>query len=80
MLLGKLGGPITVDTLNRMLRPLKKLFPSKNLNAKTIRQSVIVNWINEERIPIEEVQLLSGINGCLQFKGIRKKTKRIRWR
>jgi len=44
-----------------VIRPLQSLFPSKNLNPQTIRQSVITNWLNEKNIPLEDVQLLSGL-------------------
>lgn len=60
LFLGKLGSNFGVDTLNRMLRPLQALFPIKNLNATSIRKSVIANWLNVEKIPLEDVQLLSG--------------------
>jgi hypothetical protein len=39
---------------------MKSLFPHKNLNPQTIRKSVITNWLNEQKIPLEDVQLLSG--------------------
>jgi len=54
------GVPVTVDSINRMLRPLQGLFPDKNLNAKTIRQSVISNWLNKRKLPLGDVQLMSG--------------------
>lgn len=60
MFMSKLNQPITVDTINRMLRPLNKTVALKNVNAQTIRQSVISNWINEDNMAIEDVQLLSG--------------------
>lgn len=60
LFIGKLGEPIKVDTLNRILRPLKKKFPRRNLNAQTIRQSVITNWLNADNIAVDDVQLLSG--------------------
>jgi len=60
LFLGKLGNPFTVDTLNRMLIQLQSFFPIKNLNARMIRKSVIANWLNVEKIPLEDVQLLSG--------------------
>ena len=56
----KLGENMSVDTLNRMLRPLQGLYNDKNLNASTIRQSVILNWINHFDYPLEDVQLLAG--------------------
>jgi len=43
-----------------MLHPMKALFPNKKLNPQTIRQSVIANWLNVDKIPLEDVQLLSG--------------------
>jgi len=60
LFIGKLSTEITVDTLNKMLRPLKKLYKNRNLNANTIRKLVITNWINTQNISIEDVQLLAG--------------------
>jgi len=60
LFLGKLGTAFKVDTLNRMLIQFQSLFPTKNLNARTIRQSVIANWLNEHKTPLEDVQLLAG--------------------
>ena len=60
LFIGKLGQPLTIDGLNRMIRPLHHLFLHKNLNPQTIRQSVISNWLNTDNIPLEDVQLLSG--------------------
>lgn len=59
-LVGKLGTPITVDDINYMVSTFKPLFPDRNLNPRTIRQSVISNWLNEKRLPLEQVQLLAG--------------------
>ncbi|MCJ8288368.1 MAG: tyrosine-type recombinase/integrase [Crocinitomicaceae bacterium] len=56
----KLGENMSVDALNRMLRPMQGLYNDKNLNASTIRQSVILNWINHYKYPMEDVQLLAG--------------------
>ena len=56
----KLGKNMSVDALNRMLRPMQGLYNDKNLNASTIRQSVILNWINHYKYPMEDVQLLAG--------------------
>jgi integrase/recombinase XerD len=58
--IGKLGKPITVDSVHAMIEPLKPLFPDKNLNPKTIRMSVICNWLNEQKLPLEHVQELAG--------------------
>lgn len=56
----KMGNRITVDDIKRMLRSLKGLFPDRNVNSETIRQSVISNWLNERKIPLEQAQLMSG--------------------
>jgi site-specific recombinase XerD len=60
LILNKLGSPIQVDDINYLIETFKPLFPDRNLNAMTIRQSVIANWLNEKRIPLEQVQLLAG--------------------
>jgi len=39
---------------------MKGLFPDRNLTAKTIRDSVISNLLNERRISLEQVQLFAG--------------------
>jgi integrase/recombinase XerD len=59
-LLNKLGRRTTVDDINYYVSTFKGLFPDRNLNAGTIRQSVISNWLNEKKISLEDVQLLSG--------------------
>lgn len=58
--LGKLGTPITVDDINYLVETFKPLFTDRNLNAKTIRQSVIAGWLNQKNIPLEQAQLLAG--------------------
>lgn len=60
LLLGKLGKPILVDSIHAITEPLKALFPDRNLNPRTIRMSVICNWLNEKKIPLERVQELAG--------------------
>lgn len=60
LLIGKLGTPITVDDVTYIVSTFKPLFPDRNLNPKTIRQSVIANWLNEKGLPVEQVQLLAG--------------------
>ena len=56
----KLGGSLTTEAVQSIIKPLKGLFLDKNLSSLTIRQSVISNWINEQKIPIEDVQLMAG--------------------
>jgi integrase/recombinase XerD len=60
LLLGKLGKPLQVDSIHAIIEPLKALFPDRNLNPRTIRMSVICNWLNENKIPLERVQELAG--------------------
>lgn len=60
LIISKLGKSITVDSVHAMIQPLKALFPDKNLNPKTIRMSVICNWLNEQKLALEQVQALAG--------------------
>ena len=60
LLVNKLGNPMTVDDLQYLVSTFKCLFPTRNLNPKTIRQSVIANWLNEKKFPLEQVQLMAG--------------------
>ncbi|WP_347053590.1 tyrosine-type recombinase/integrase [Flavobacterium olei] len=60
LIITKLGKPITVNSIHAMIEPLKPLFPDKNLNPKTIRMSVISNWLNEKKLSLEKVQELAG--------------------
>jgi len=60
LLIGKLGTPLKIDDINYLISTFKPLFPDRNLNPKTIRQSVIANWLNEKNIPLEQAQLLAG--------------------
>jgi integrase/recombinase XerD len=39
---------------------LKCRFPDRNLNCVTIRESVIANFLNERKLPLEQVQLFAG--------------------
>lgn len=54
------GMPITKDDAQYLVRTFRPLFPDRNLNCETIRQSVISNWLNEKRFPLEQVQLMAG--------------------
>ncbi|OGU78710.1 MAG: hypothetical protein A2W11_02785 [Ignavibacteria bacterium RBG_16_35_7] len=60
LLLGKTGNPVSCDSLNYLVSTAKSLFPSKDLTAVSIRQSVIAYWMNELEIPLEQVQLMAG--------------------
>ena len=59
-ILGKLGNRITVDDVHYITSTFKPLFPDRKLSPLTIRQSVIANWLNEKKIPLEQVQLMAG--------------------
>ncbi len=50
----------TVDGIHSMIEPLKHLYPERNLNPTTIRQSVIANKLNVSKESIEDVQLFAG--------------------
>jgi site-specific recombinase XerD len=59
-ILGKLGNRISVEDISYLVSTYKGLFPDRDLNPGTIRQSVIANWLNEKKLPLEQVQLMSG--------------------
>ena len=52
--------PVTIDDISDLTKTCKYLFPDRNLNPITIRQSVISNWLNEKKLPLEQVQLMAG--------------------
>lgn len=60
LILNKLGHPISVDGINAMIEPLAVLYPDRPLNPRSIRMSVISNWLNEKKISLEDVQELAG--------------------
>lgn len=60
LIITKLGKPIAVNSIHAMIEPLKPLFPDKKLNPQTIRMSVICNWLNEQKLALEQVQALAG--------------------
>lgn len=57
--LNKSGFPESIDSLHHLVSRLRNKFPGRKLNPKTIRQSVIVNWIRSG-IDIVEVQIMAG--------------------
>ena len=59
-ILGKLGKRITVDDVHYIVSTAKGLFPDRNLTPAAIRQSVIANWLNEKKIPLEQAQIMAG--------------------
>lgn len=59
LFIAKNGNPETIDSLHHLVSRLKNRYPGRKLNPKTIRQSVIVNWIRAG-MDILEVQILAG--------------------
>jgi integrase/recombinase XerD len=71
--LGKLGTRMSVDDIHYLVSTFKGLFPDRKLTPATIRQSVIANWLNEKKLPLEQVQLISGqkwISTTIKYKQV----------
>lgn len=60
LIISKLGDAESEDGIKALLKTMKILFPFKNITAQNIRKSVIANWLNERKIPLEDVQLMAG--------------------
>lgn len=60
LFIGMRGHAITVGEVSYLVEQFKLLFPTRTLNPKKIRQSVIANWLNEQKLSLEEVQLMAG--------------------
>lgn len=60
LILNKLGKPISVSGINSIFDQLKDLFPDRNLNPRTIRMSVVCNWLNSKILSLEQVQYQAG--------------------
>ena len=60
LLVGTRGVGISTDAIHSMVEQLKSLFPDTRLSPQTIRQSVICNWLNKDKIAIEHVQQMAG--------------------
>lgn len=56
----KTGMKLTIDVIQHLVEVMQLLFADRKLTLTKIRQSVISNWINIDKLPIEDVQLLSG--------------------
>jgi integrase/recombinase XerD len=59
-LLAKTGERLSADCIHYLISTLKDIVPEKTVTPSTIRQSVICWWINDLKIPLEQVQLMSG--------------------
>jgi integrase/recombinase XerD len=59
LILNLRGGKMTTDSINYLVETFKPLFPDRNLNAKTIRQSVITNLLKQKK-DLRVVQVFAG--------------------
>jgi integrase/recombinase XerD len=59
LILNLRGGRMTADSINYLVETFKPLFPDRNLNAKTIRQSVITNLLKQKK-DLRIVQVFAG--------------------
>lgn len=50
----------STEGINSIIEPLRLLYPERNLNPSTIRQSVIANKLNISKLPLQDVQLFAG--------------------
>jgi integrase/recombinase XerD len=53
------GKAMSADSINYLIETFKNYFPDRNLNAKTIRQSVIANLLKEGK-DLRVVQVFAG--------------------
>jgi site-specific recombinase XerD len=58
--IGYSSSPIKAEDVSYLVSTFKSLFPDRNLNPITIRNSVIYNLLNVKQIPLEQVQLFAG--------------------
>jgi integrase/recombinase XerD len=59
LILNLRGGRMRADSINYLVETFKPLFPDRNLNAKTIRQSVITNLLKQKK-DLRIVQVFAG--------------------
>jgi integrase/recombinase XerD len=70
-LVSQSGITMAKDDIHYLISTFKSLFPDRNLHPRTIRQSVIANWLNEKKLPLEQVQLMAGhrwISSTLRYR------------
>jgi site-specific recombinase XerD len=58
--IGLTGLPDKVDNPRTLVETFRPLYPDKKLNPMSIRDSVISYWLNELKLPLEQVQLMAG--------------------
>jgi integrase/recombinase XerD len=54
------GTEMQQDNIRNHIESFRLMYPERTLNARTIRDSVISYWLNDLRIPLDQVQLLAG--------------------
>ena len=60
LFIGHRGQPESTDAILCMLEQFRSVFPGRHLNPTIIRQSVITNWLNKSKHPLEQVQIWAG--------------------
>jgi site-specific recombinase XerD len=60
LVIGLRGTGVQKGEVQYLVKTFKPLFPDRNLNPEIIRQSVIANWLNEKKYPLDQVQLMAG--------------------
>lgn len=55
------GTEQTVDSVNRMFRPYKHLFPDRTLNPQNIRMSVVYRLVNDSNLRLEVAMERAGL-------------------
>jgi len=60
LVIGMRGGSITRDDVRYLIETFRGLFPDRQLSPDTIRMSVVSNWLNDKRFPLDQVQLMAG--------------------
>ncbi|MCD6068882.1 MAG: phage integrase family protein [Bacteroidetes bacterium] len=60
LVVGMRGTGVEKGEVQYLVKTFKPLFPDRNLSPETIRQSVISNWLNERKFPLDQVQLMAG--------------------
>lgn len=62
---------MTVDGLHALIKSMQGAF-DKEISPKIIRESVISYWLNDRKIPLEDVQIMAGHRSQVQLKNILK--------
>ncbi|MCC7303501.1 MAG: tyrosine-type recombinase/integrase [Bacteroidia bacterium] len=80
LFIGKLGVAASTCEVGYLVEQFDSLFPGRNLNPTTVRQSVIANWLNEKKFSLETVQLMAGhrfISTTLRYRRNNQDEKRL---